>query len=77
MLNYYPRYGLLGYDVGLQTMSNYFKYGKSFTTQVSGESYLQSLLKFQSASSDGGYVNGNVWFMHFRTDNTIERISSK
>ncbi|QFQ12054.1 LysM peptidoglycan-binding domain-containing protein [Pseudoprevotella muciniphila] len=77
MLNFYPRYGLLGYDVGLQTMSNYFNYGKSFTTQVSSEAYLQSLLKFQSANKDGGYVNGNVWFMHFRTDNTIERISSR
>lgn len=77
MLNFYPRYGLLGYDVGLQTMSNYFNHGKSFTTQTSSEAYLQSLLKFQSANKDGGYVNGNVWFMHFRTDNTIERISSR
>lgn len=70
LLPYYPRYGALGYDLALQTMTNFLAHGR----EVKDFTAVQSRLSFEKANSGGGYVNTNIWLMHFKKDRTINLI---
>lgn len=75
LLPYYPRYGALGYDLGLQTMTGYITHGRNYKGQEArGIEGVQSHLKFEPTKSGGGYANTNIWLMHFKKDRTIQRI---
>ncbi len=72
---YYPRYGVLGYDVAMQTMSGFFTHKDQYHGQeTSNVTAVQSHLRFKKTSNIGGYVNTNIWLMHFKKSRTIDLI---
>lgn len=74
MLDLYPKYGMLGYDVtnyGLQMLRNY---GHDFGEEADGKyvQTLQSAMLFRR-SGEGGFVNKGLYLVHFTPDSRIEK----
>lgn len=76
-LIYHPRIGELGYDSGLFMLNAMALYGNNFTNQDFSANYLQTKLKFEKISHNGGYVNTNILFIHYTPDQQIECIELK
>lgn len=76
LLNVYPRMGLLGYDNGLYMMQAFLKYGRDYAGEDVKCGVHQSDMRFRRISAEGGYVNSALWFIHYKTDKTIERIEA-
>ncbi len=76
MLNVSPRMALLGYDAGISLMNGLKDYGKDFGVQPLKESGLQSDIRFERVSDDGGYVNSSMFFIHYTPAHTIEKVAS-
>ncbi|MBR1838224.1 MAG: LysM peptidoglycan-binding domain-containing protein [Bacteroidaceae bacterium] len=75
LLPLYPRYGALGYDVALQTLSGFFAHGDQYHGQeVLQQPAVQSHLRFERTQSQGGFVNTNIWLMHFKKTRAIDLI---
>ncbi len=75
LLPYYPRYGALGYDVGLQTMAAFISYGDEYHGQEHhGTNAVQTHLRFTKANPQGGYVHTNIYLLHFQKARTITTI---
>ena len=75
LLAFYPRYGTLGYDVGLQTMSGFLTHGSQYHGQEARDiAGVQSHLRFERTHPTGGYVNTNIWLMHFKKARAIDLI---
>ena len=72
-----PRMYLLGYDTGLTFIHGLATYGEDFNKQHQNLPLLQSDISFRKISSNGGYINSSMWFIHYRPDNNIEKISEK
>lgn len=72
-----PRMFMLGYDTGLTFISGLAHYGKDFNTQELKLPLQQSDIAFKRASRNGGYVNSSMWFIHYRYDFQIEKVSER
>lgn len=72
----FPRMELLGYDSGICMMSGILKFGMDFGSQVSGAKMFQSDIRFGRLLPAGGYINQCLWFIHYKLDGTIEKISA-
>lgn len=77
MINTYPRYAALGYDTGLFFFSALMKYGKNFEGSLSLNTTqtIQTPFAFKKVNSNGGYLNTGFYFVHYVTDNTIQKIA--
>lgn len=76
LFNYFPRYGMLGYDTAchfLYTMSKH-GYGMQGALNTVEFTPLQMGFKFEKAGENGGYYNRKVNFIHYTPEMTIERI---
>jgi hypothetical protein len=74
LLNTYPKYGILGYDTGLYfltalTKDRKFYDGYTFNIEVPA---IQSAFYFDKLNAEG-YVNTGLYFVHYKTDMTIEK----
>ena len=66
---------LLGYDAGKYIMEGLLQYGDHFGIQDITVPHYQSAIRFVRPDGvSGGYVNGNILFIHYRTDRTIEKL---
>ena len=76
LMNTYPKYGLLGYDIGLYFMTALSEYGKSFENRLYRINVptLQSAFNFEKTDVQSGYINTGMYFIHYTTDATIEKI---
>lgn len=75
LLQVSPRMALLGYDAGKYIMEGLLQYGDHFGIQDITVPHYQSAIRFvRSDGVSGGYVNGNILFIHYRTDRTIEKL---
>lgn len=77
MLDFYPRMAILGYDAGINFMSGLSAYGMEFTTQKVEKIPYQSDMHFVKAEKNGGYINDCIQFIHYRSNNVIEKISPR
>ena len=76
LFNYFPRYGMLGYDTAyhfLYTMSKH-GYGMQGALNTVEFTPLQMGFKFEKAGENGGCYNRKVSFIHYTPEMTIERI---
>jgi ABC-type branched-subunit amino acid transport system substrate-binding protein len=73
MVNTYPKYGILGYDTGFYFLKGLFTYGSEFEDNLSNVAFtpLQIGFKFHRVNNWGGFINKNVFFVHFSKDHEI------
>ncbi|KAA6334429.1 putative sporulation-specific glycosylase YdhD [termite gut metagenome] len=73
----YPRYGMLGYDTGLYFLKGLSLYGSELEDNLPNIKFtpLQMDFKFQRVNNWGGFINKNVFFVHFTKDYEIRRIN--
>ncbi|MDR1809814.1 MAG: LysM peptidoglycan-binding domain-containing protein [Prevotella sp.] len=74
LLNTYPKYGILGYDTGLYFLTSLFSNRRfynehSFDVEVPT---IQSAFYFDGTDDDGN-INTGLYFVHYKTDMTIEK----
>lgn len=74
MLNTHPKYPMLGFDTGFYFMKGMTTYGSSFIyhlKDINTEPY-QSDFSFMRVNNWGGFVNGEVKFIHYTRKRTTE-----
>ena len=69
------KYSMLGYDTGMYFFNALQKFGVNFEDHLSEINYksLQTGFKFERASNQGGFINTNLYIIHFNKDYTISR----
>lgn len=75
--NSYPKFGYLGYDTGIYFMTAINKYGSSFEDKLSSFNVptLQSAIRYERENNKGGYINTGLYFIRFKENSTIEKVS--
>ncbi|WP_165022966.1 LysM peptidoglycan-binding domain-containing protein [Dysgonomonas sp. ZJ279] len=76
LINSYPKYGYLGYDSGLYFLTALNRYGNNFESGISSLRVptLQLAMHFSKVNARGGYINNGLYFVHYKTDSSIEKI---
>lgn len=76
MANSYPKYGMLGYDIGLFFLKGLWQYGNSFADHVNKVSVnpVQTGFRFERVNNWGGFINKKVFFIHFTRDYKLEKL---
>lgn len=71
-----PRFLHTGFDHGYYFIKGLAKYGKNFVGSKSQEVFtaLQTPLHFTKVSTDGGYQNNFLMFLHYKKDSSIDMI---
>jgi hypothetical protein len=69
----YPKYALVGYDLGLYFLTALTHTGRQFGAGVgtAGVETLQSAIHF--CSEGNGYMNRGIYMIHFTPQTTIEK----
>ena len=72
----YPRYGMLGYDIGYQFLLATTLYGRELPQKINElqTSPLQSGFKFERMDNNGGMMNKKLFFIHYTREYNIEKI---
>lgn len=75
--NSYPKFGYLGYDTGIYFMTAINKYGSSFEDKLSSFNVptLQSAIRYERKNDKVGYINTGLYFIRFKENSTIEKVS--
>lgn len=76
IINSFPRFAYLGYDAAIYFMTAIHQYGANFDTEISKVNIptLQSAANFERSNEKSGYINSGIYLVHFKSDNTIEKI---
>lgn len=76
IINTYPRFAYLGYDASMYFMTSLKRYGNKLDEKISGANIptLQSATHFERASDETGFINTGIYFVHYKSDSTIEKI---
>lgn len=77
LMQIYPKYGLLGYDVTTYALNRLHLYGT--LAESEGDApvrTMQTAIRFVR-NSDGSYVNKGLYLVHFTPETTIEKIEIK
>ena len=71
--NTYPRFGMLGYDVGTFFIKNMYEKGNTFlsTIQDTPSQSLQNPMNFKRKSTNTGFVNNALIYVHYNTNGTV------
>lgn len=74
MQHTFPRYGLMGFDIGYFFLRGLAKYGSNFEYNLAGNvtQPMQNPLRFEQASDADGYVNTFVQMVHYTNHQAIE-----
>lgn len=74
-VNTYPKYGMLGFDTGLFFTEAICRYGENFETSLSSIDYpgLQTGFVFDRVNNWGGFINTNLFIVHYNNDFTVSR----
>ena len=74
----FPKFALMGYDTGKFFISAIQKFGYNFHDNINSNYYhsgLQMNLHFERMNYWSGFINRNVYFIHFETNNTVTHSS--
>ena len=72
-----PKMFMLGYDTGLTFINGLSTFGSRYCDQEQQLPLQQSDIAFKKISPDGGYINSSLWFVHYRNDYQIEKVSER
>lgn len=74
-INSFPKYGLLGFDTGFYFLNAIYRYGKNFEINIDKTSYdsLQTGFHFERVNNWGGFINTNIFIVHYKPDFTHTR----
>jgi LysM repeat protein len=75
MMNAYPKYAILGYDLGMFFVSAIHSFGTNFENNIRQVNYksLQNGFRFERVNNWGGFMNTNLYMVNYRKDFTITR----
>ena len=79
LINTFPKYGILGFDTGMYFLGAIHKYGINFEKNIDKISYpsLQTGFDFHRVNNWGGFINTNVFVVHYKKDYTVPRDERK
>lgn len=75
LINTFPKYGILGFDTGMFFFNAIRKYGTNFENKLDEVKYksLQTGFNFERVNNWGGFINTNVFIVHYNNDYTVTR----
>lgn len=75
----FPTYAMLGFDTGMYFFSAIQKYGVNFESKLSEMNYksIQTGFNFERVNNWGGFINTNIYIIHYNKDFTITRSDFK
>ena len=78
-LSTFPKYGMLGFDTGMYFFGALLHYGVNFENNLSEIKYksLQTGFNFERVNNWGGFINTNIYIIHYNKDFTITRSDFK
>jgi LysM repeat protein len=77
--NNFPKFGILGYDMGMYFIQSIYIYGTPFDKKINDLRYngLQTDFYFERVNNWGGFINTNLFIMNYNPDNSITKNSLK
>ncbi len=78
MQNRYPRYGMLGYDIGYYFLKAATLYGKNISDGINSIKFTPTQLGFNFARNNGrgSYINNKVYFVRYSPEYKIIKIDT-
>lgn len=78
-INSWPRFGMLGFDIGFYFLKGISQYGKAFDSNLSGVTVTpyQHRFSFERVSNWSGFINKEMHFIHYSPSHSIEQIRLK
>jgi len=75
LINSFPKYGMLGFDTGMFFINALHKYGIRFENHLGKIHYnsLQTNFDFERVNNWSGFINTNIFIVHFQTDFNVTR----
>lgn len=76
IVNRYPKYAILGFDIGYYFLKALHLYGTDIDNRLSEMEYtpIQTGFKFERVNNWGGFINRKAFFIHFSNDYTLQKI---
>jgi len=73
--SFFPKYGILGYDMGLYFIRLIHTYGSPFYSHINDLNYngLQTDFYFERLSNWGGFINTNMYLISYNSDYSITK----
>jgi len=77
--NNFPKFGILGYDMGMYFLQAIYIHGTSFDKEINDLRYkgLQTDFYFERVNNWGGSINTNLFLVNYNPDNSITKTSLK
>lgn len=75
LINTYPKYGILGFDTGMFFFEAIRKYGSNFENNLDKIPYksIQTGFDFHRVNNWGGFINTQLFIVHYKNDYTVTR----
>ena len=76
IVNRYPKYAILGFDIAYYFLKAMHLYGTDVDSRIGEMKYtpLQTGFKFERVNNWGGFINRKVFFVHFSKDYELQTI---
>ena len=76
IVNRYPKYAILGFDIAYYFLKAMHLYGTDMDSRLDEMKYtpLQTGFKFERVNNWGGFINRKVFFVHFSRDYELQTI---
>ena len=76
MIDTYPKYGMLGFDIGYFFLKNLSDYGNGFESKLKEIRLdpIQTGFNFDRVNTWGGFINKKVFFVHFNRNYELVKI---
>lgn len=75
LINTFPKYGMLGFDTGMFFLGAINKYGSNFENNLDKIKYksIQTGFDFHRVNNWGGFINTNIFIVHYQRDFNVSR----
>ena len=75
LINTFPKYGILGFDTGMFFLGAIRAYGANFEENLEKIHYksIQTGFDFHRVNNWGGFINTNLFIVHYKNDFTVTR----
>ena len=75
VINTFPKYGILGFDTGMFFFDAIKKYGSNFENNLDKIRYksIQTGFDFERVNNWGGFINTNIFIVHYQSDFNVTR----
>ena len=79
LINTFPKYGILGFDTGMFFLNAIWKQGSNFENNLNKIHYksLQTSFDFHRVNNWGGFINTQLFIVHYKNDFTVTRSEVK